>query len=397
MDTRSIQIKSVLTLKEIYGPGHIFNPRTSFQQLGWFPEDHASIDFMTGRELVVAGDMPVLCSQAVTTDVVINLLKEAGLEPASERYVYSTAGEYREILRNLSKGNEKVVLQFPHPAGELNEKSYSIQPELLAYLNNKASIDQLVPEENRPFRSVITRLSEIPHPLPIVIKVATGQPASGGVGVVICRTEEDLRYACQLFKDAESVVVEEFLPIVRNYCVQFVVTAKGKILYIGSSEQIVDERGRYMGNWIDHREVPEEVILTGRKIIERAKVLGYVGVAGFDIVITQEGDCYVLDLNFRLNGSSAALLLRDRIEEVYGAKRMCLHFFWNIQCDFDRLIRVVRQKMEEGRLIPLSIYDPNASPYRDAPGYLSGLLLGDSRKDVDHLNEQLIQEGISVY
>ncbi|BCU82109.1 hypothetical protein JIR001_18920 [Polycladomyces abyssicola] len=89
-------------------------------------------------------------------------------------------------------------------------------------------------------------------------------------------------------------------------------------------------------------------------------MLGYVGVAGFDIVITQEGDCYVLDLNFRLNGSSVVLLLRDRIEEVYGDKAN----------------------------------DPKASPYRDAQGYLSGLFLGDSREDVDHLNEQLILEGI---
>ncbi|WP_212772491.1 ATP-grasp domain-containing protein [Polycladomyces abyssicola] len=334
----------------------------------------------------------MLCSQAVATDVVIKLLKEAGLEMASERYVYSTAEEYREMLRKLSKRNEKIVLQYLHPPGELNEKSYWIQPDLLAYLNNKASIDQLVPEENRPFRSVI-KPSEIPHQLPIVIKVASDEPAAGGDGVVICRTEEDLRYACQMFKDAESVVVEEFLPIVRNYCVQFVVTAKGEILYIGSSEQVVNERGRYMGNWFDRREVPEEVILTGRKIIERAKMLGYVGVAGFDIVITQEGHCYVLDLNFRLNSSSVVLLLRDQIEEVYGAKGMHLRS-WKIQCDFDRMIRVVRQKMEKGRLIPLSIYDPKASPYRDAQGYLSGLLLGDSREDVDHLNEQLILEGI---
>ncbi|GGE18613.1 hypothetical protein GCM10011571_20670 [Marinithermofilum abyssi] len=91
--------------------------------------------------------MSALCSQAVATDVIINLLKEAGLETTSERYVYSTAEEYREMLRKLSKGNEKILLQYPHPAGELNEKSYWIQPELLAYLNNKASIDQLVPEE----------------------------------------------------------------------------------------------------------------------------------------------------------------------------------------------------------------------------------------------------------
>ncbi|GGE18618.1 hypothetical protein GCM10011571_20680 [Marinithermofilum abyssi] len=52
MDTRSIQTKSVLTLKEIYGPGHIFNPRTSFQRLRWVQVDYdlAHLDFYTGRE-----------------------------------------------------------------------------------------------------------------------------------------------------------------------------------------------------------------------------------------------------------------------------------------------------------------------------------------------------------
>src|SRR6185437_5065913 len=96
----------------------------------------------------------------------------------------------------------------------------------------------------------------------------------------------------------------------------------GHVRYLGNAEQLVDERGQYLGNWIGDKEPPDVVMSLGCEIARRGSVAGYVGIAGFDIAVTASGRAVVLDLNFRINGSTVGLLYRESIFDRYGHREI---------------------------------------------------------------------------
>ena len=55
-----------------------------------------------------------------------------------------------------------------------------------------------------------------------------------------------------------------------------------------------------------------------------AAARGYRGIAGIDVAFLEDGPPRVLDLNFRVNGSTAAAWLRSAVERERGAGSMRL-------------------------------------------------------------------------
>ena len=64
-------------------------------------------------------------------------------------------------------------------------------------------------------------------------------------------------------------------------------------------------------------EVPEAVIEAGRRIMEIGVSQGFHGVAGFDLLVDDQGEVYAIDLNFRQNGSTDMLLLEPLLTPGY--------------------------------------------------------------------------------
>ena len=58
--------------------------------------------------------------------------------------------------------------------------------------------------------------------------------------------------------------------------------------------------------------------------VRRGAAMGYRGIAGVDLAFTPEGRIYALDLNFRLNGCTAAILLAPAGERT--GERTVMHF-----------------------------------------------------------------------
>ncbi len=381
-----------ISLKDVYGPNLVLNPRPSFSNYGWLPTDPVKLDFLTGSPLLIAGTMPVICSHFVATENVMFLLSNTGLEPAPFCHIYHTSAEYQNIMDSIRKQKKKLVVNHLHPSNEIKRNDYWIDPDIIAFLNNKANLNCLVPSEHIPRRTVVLK-AEIKKVLrgarnyPLILKAATGLSAGGGYGVFICKCSPDVDDAYESLQTCEAVVLEEYIDIHKNYCIQFAGTVNGQIIYLGISEQIVDPSGIYGGNWLDKNHIPPKTVIDlGRQIMENACGLGYSGIGGFDIVVSRDNRVLVIDLNFRLNGSTPALLLEDSIVKTFNAS-VLLFRNWKARITQGEFLSVSREAIEHSRLIPISLYDPLSGPCSDSV-YFSGILFGASREDV--LAKQLV-------
>ena len=59
------------------------------------------------------------------------------------------------------------------------------------------------------------------------------------------------------------------------------------------------------------------MIQAGREIMQNGVNLGFIGVAGFDLLLDENDNVFAIDLNFRQNGSTSMLLLQDELNPNY--------------------------------------------------------------------------------
>ncbi|MBT2686839.1 ATP-grasp domain-containing protein [Bacillus sp. ISL-47] len=386
-------LRPKMTLYDIFGPGFILNPRASYHNMYWLP-DLISQHSATGGPMPVAGKLPLLCHHDVTSQAGTSILKDAGLDLAPNRIYYSDKQNYYEVLDSLESAKEKIIFNCPHLPEEFDYNRYWIDPELIFFLNNKKSLGELVPKENLARREILAindfLKNQFSLNLPFVVKAATNEPSGGGNNVVICKDEEKLQYAKELLKSCEFVIIEEYIPINANYCVQFAKTYQGELAYLGGSEQIIQDGVKYKGNWFERdHQPPKEVTELGKVIMEKAVSLGYWGVAGFDIVVGKDNRIMALDLNFRLNGSTAALLLSENVMKSLNVSTLKVRSFRTV-ISFTKLETFTRNLINQQKLVPLTIYKPE-HPRQNNPIVLRCLLAGNSKNEILRTEQQIEQ------
>lgn len=388
-------LRPAATLGALYGDLKVFVPRASFTPYGWLPTDASTLDFLTGGQLTVAGDMPVVCHASVATDWIVDLLRDAGFDVAPNRLVFRDRDDCATLLRGLGRRERSLVLQHVHPPNEVPDDAYWIDRELLAYLNNKGNLGRLVPAELCPRRRLVAldRLCTERRAFPVVVKAPSEMSSGAGFAVTICHRQDDLEVAAARFATCREVVVEDFIDIERNLCVQYVVAPDGVVSYLGAAEQVVDGDGNYLGNWLERDAAPPAVVSAGMGVVETAAALGYRGIAGLDIVVARDGTVLVIDLNFRLNGSTVPLLLADALRAAYGDDHVVRFRGWRVAAG--RPARaVVEAAVATGGVVPLSVLDPDASPYEDACARVAGLVVAASRDEIEDAERRLRELGL---
>lgn len=376
-------IKPSMTLSDIFGPNHLMNPRVSFLHHRWVDPDIDVQDFKTGAILPIVGDMPFICHESVASSSVLSVLQSANLQVALPLFTYRNKNEYAELLAASLQKKRKVVMNFPHLPDELDQEQYLIKPSLLRFLNNKANLATLVPSRHVPRRFLLSPADlwdrqKRPLALPFVVKLATDEPTGGGFDIVICKKEADINRTSHLFEAYPLVVIEDYLPIKFNFCIQFAITATGEIVYLGASEQVIGEHGDYRGNWIDHHHQPDAAMVEiGKRVAKRAQALGYCGIAGMDIVMTENEQIFVIDLNFRLNASTPALLLQNSIRQAFHTP--VLKFGrWKAFKSMQEAARTIDSACKDKYLVPISIYHGTEG----TPLLLAGIIAGSSREEI---------------
>ena len=393
-------LQPTLTLSEIYGPDLIFSQCVSPNARAWLPRDATALEMLSGGALTVTGNMSVLCASGVSTPEALQLLRDAGFRLSQEIYRYHDAAEYVRIASVLCRGGKKFALQYIHPQAELAHESYWVHPATLSFLNNKANLAELVAAHHLPTRRILSSTcltnGHLPENFPLVIKAVTNESSGCGVDVAVCSTASELHQAAVYFRHCTHVVAEDFLPIVCNLCLNYAVTAEGCITYLGCAEQVCDANGKYHGNWIDPAtKVPMAAMRLGTDVARAGFARGFWGCLGIDMAVLDDGRVVVFDLNFRINGSTRALLLAKSVRHNLGTPVIRLRD-WKVNQTYREMLNVVYTAMGKGTLLPLGSYDPAAGGYPEARPQLTGLILGATRAEVLEHERELADMGLEA-
>jgi hypothetical protein len=300
------------------------------------------------------------------------------------------------LLKKLGKQNKKLIFQYPQPTDIVSPDLYWIDPGLLKYLCDKRSIPEIVPPENVPERRKMSlnQILEANPTMPIVLKTGDGRPTSGGSGVLIVEEEKQLHEIDESFGNLSEIIVEECIQYDENISVHYVVNKQGEINFLGKSEQIVDNEGCFRGSWItvDVDDKIADIVATGFEVMKNISEKGYVGVAGFDVLI--RGDrYYFIDLNIRFNASTCGLFLYHDLQKKYGKDivRLC-NLEWSN--DINRLIPVVENYMSKEQFVPLSLLDASYFPGENQASKVIGLVIGHSVQEVESIMDSMAKEGL---
>ena len=388
------------TFSSIYGKALVFVGRSSPNATRWLPPGEMTLDMLSAGMLTVLGDMSAVCAASASTPNALGLLRDAGFQLPREIHRYVDVADYMKMLQKICANRQKTVAQHVHPLSEIPPEYCWIAPSVLSFVNNKANLAKFVPGDNIPVREIVS-VDQLAcrnrtwNP-PVVIKVATDESSGGGVDVRICRNSNAIQKAAAYFADCQHVVVEEYLDIQRNLCLNYCVAADGGIDYLGFAKQVSDEQGIYRGNWIEAGDkCPAGAVEVGTSIVRDAFENGYYGAVGIDMAVLEDDHCKVFDLNFRGNGSTPALLYAQSIHQHYRKPVIRLRRLTG-RGDYRDMLNAVYRAMAKGILLPLGSCDPDAGPYVGERPVLTGMILGETRDDVLENERELVSIGLDI-
>nr|WP_263315045.1 ATP-grasp domain-containing protein [Mammaliicoccus sp. Marseille-Q6498] len=381
-----------LTLNDLYDAHIVYNSRPSYETNPWLEAEVDQSNFLTAREMIIS-KMPMIVHEANLTENVKELLALVDEEIPDNLYTFFDKESYEALLQQLTKEKKKIFFQYIHGEHLCHDEDYAIYKPKFIDLNNKTKIAQWTGGKFLPRREIIdTEAFEerIKHwELPLVIKPGDELPTAGGYGVMICYTEADLEKASQRIKKAtgtKQVIIEQFIEEVDNYCVQYVYSEKTGIRYIGAVKQLTNKYGFYNGN-INSQEVPQSVIDAGYEIMKNAVEYGYKGVSGFDLLIDKNGDVFAIDLNFRQNGSTSMLLLKDRLQDGF-------HKFlsYHSKGDNTHFYQTIKKYIKKGYLYPLAYYDGDWYGKDEVKSRFSGIWHAETEEEALKFEKAFLSE-----
>lgn len=386
MATKPINLP--LVMKDLYGDKVLYSSRPSYTYNPWLlPEEHQS-NLLSARELLIA-QMPVVVHAATVTDKTEALFNVVGFDMPEGFRIYETRDEYEQILRDAVDNGEKIFFQYAHEETLVPGERYVVSRETFLALNNKSILDSWTKGKFLPKRDVVAiedfESTVQKWELPFVIKPGDEHPTAGGYGVMLCYTQEDIDKAIERVRQAEGtkqMIIEQFIQPVRNYCVQYAYSETLGIQFIGASQQITEKYGKYRGNTIEH-DIEQKVIDAGREIMENGVAAGYVGIAGFDLLVDAQGDVYAIDLNFRQNGSSSLLLLENVLNEGY--KKFLAYYSTG---DNEAFYEAILEEVKAGYLFPLVYYNGD---YKEKNGFPSRFIC------IWHGEESIVEQRIKAF
>ena len=344
----------------LYAPGE---PRRGDYEY-FFRRCHRYLSCQAARFLLFGGDFLTLADEAAV-DLAADLsgfwsgfYREHFPDQHGEVLRYQGHTGYRDLVAKHS--GHRIVSPHPFDSAHIPaERYYLDDPDLVVRLNDKGRIGELtgrVPRAEVLGAAAFARgLWRGRWPLPFVLKIAA--PSGGGDGVALCEVEADVREARSRFA-GHRVKVEQLIGDIRNnFNIQLQVAPNGEVAYIGGSVQRV-EGGRYGGNLIDPQWVPPRpVARVCDQAARAAAALGWHGVCGLDLLEDAEGEVWLIDPNFRLNGSTPFFFLGDYLATRHRRPQLATGYFHYAGPPVELLDRF-RREIHRRELVPIgACYD----------------------------------------
>ena len=154
--TNRSSLQTKLMLSDLYASNTVYTSRPSYISNPWLdPEEHQS-NFLTGRELIIADNMPVIVHKASVTDKLEQLFAEIGKSLPQNVYTFSDKSSYEMLLKNLVKEQQKTIyFQYIHDPSLLSKEAYALDKDIFVALNNKAKIPKWTNDKYLPQREVV--------------------------------------------------------------------------------------------------------------------------------------------------------------------------------------------------------------------------------------------------
>ncbi|RPF56694.1 L-aspartate--L-methionine ligase LdmS [Abyssicoccus albus] len=386
--------KLTVTMKDAYPVTTIYSSRPSYEDSPWLAAEEHQLNFLSARELHIA-ELPVIVHEASITDKLATLYQLVDRTVPSNVHTFTDRQSYESLLTQLTHdGQNTIQFQYIHDDSILDPSHYTIDKQIFIDLNNKSKIHQFVDPKHLPKRLIIPH-----HTLeetlktwnyPFVIKPGDERPTAGGYGVMICYNDEDLYDAKQRIEacstESDLLIIEQFITPVENYCIQFATTDDGQITYLGAAKQIIDDHGFYKGNE-SIETIDQDIIDIGYDIMKKGVEYGFFGIAGFDVLVDESNNAYVIDLNFRVNGSTALLLLKEQLNSNY---QKFINYF--SPGNNEQFYQLIKRYVEAGHLFPLSYYDGDWYKGEYVQSRFGAIWTGESKAFIKHIEAQFKDE-----
>jgi hypothetical protein len=374
------------TALDLYGPGVAVLSRMPYGGAQpWLTQDQGLRDALSGGFLPLAGPVPVVCGAPVGTRAILGFLEEAGLPAPGDVRAVRGPDEAAAALRALADSGLRIAAQHRQPEAELPAAWCAVPPALVGDLLDKSRLGDLFPPGRLLPRRILDSLPDRPEDLlregPAILKVATGLPNGGGLGVRPVRDPAEARRACHDLAAGPRWVLEPWQAFTRSVCVHAAVLADGETTGLGAAEQVLAQGYLHEANWSDEASaVPGEVTGSVLEACARAAAQGYRGLAGVDVGFRADGSWAVLDANFRMNASSSLVLFREALDAAgFPCVRRSVRFTGP---DLPRMLAAARPFVRGRAFLPLYAADPSAGAH-GGEAMLRGIAFGTSRAETE--------------
>ncbi len=384
-----------LTLDVISPERTLIAPLTTMDATHRIFEGAFRLDTVTGNSLAIAGKMPLICSRNVATSEILDFFRLSGLEPAGNLYTYQDQEEAIEYAKQFIAKGWKVLYSYPPPPALGSGHGLVVPLPLYFYLNDKASIDDLVDGEDLPPHVFVgsddlETVKGIFSERAVFIKACSNEATGGGADVLYC-PDVEARFCFPEWLSARSnglsgVRVELALDIETSWCINVAVREERSI-YLGAAIQLFEEPARQKGSRIDPDKVPsEETVRIALGIAERGRSLGFRGVAGFDIGEDRSGKPFAFDLNFRFVSSTGQVLLH---EWAVGRVKARVSESWShfVACPLSPALDRIRKFAEKGLFVPSRLYE--GTPLSGGRSLITGFVVADSIGELKIIDDRM--------
>ncbi len=303
-------------------------------------------------------------------------------------------------LDELSQNSrfDKVITLFPFD--NLKPEKHAVDPDAHYSLLSKVTLAESGVQcpKYSSYNLHANSLEDIqlPQKFPYLIKTSHGL---SGEGTYIIRSTSDLNYCLEELRKyldiklLDTIIVSEFVKnAVQNYCVQFYVNKAGDITLIGTTSQLVTEEGNYLGGLIHYRETDmsrffEMIAAIG----QYAHQQGYFGFIGFDVLEDTDQQLYMIDANFRVNGSTPLCLQRNTL---LGLGKEVAKYSSDYRMDgtLDFILVTLKRQLERKDFIILSALEK--VKYGNIYTEIYGIVTGETIEEMQHIEQNLQNKGL---
>ena len=256
----------------------------------------------------------------MVNDLQLPLVERSQIIELPKSITASVVGAARNVrmkraLAQLTHPGQFVMAQ-PYLDEALSER-YRIAPEIITNLNVKQSIFKYVPRTFRPLQYATfpdgpSFAASTDHwPLPFVVKIAA---SSSGDGVRICYDHTSVTAVRREFRAIlTTIFIEEFILAKQNIGVLFGVPQDQNypVEVIGHHFQVTTNQGAFLGGIFNvpsanqSPALPSVYDVLSREVLSKVRALGWYGIGGVDVLIDQRDRFYIIDVNFRVTGTTA--------------------------------------------------------------------------------------------